>query len=187
MALFPCKYTIFALTGRAAQKLGIEKMFDFYIRFAGFLLFIAGYFHPFYVSVTTVTYHDGRFEIILYTFPDDVAKAIEREYHYSVNWEEPGAKDRFYADMYLHRHLHLFSGNGELDYEYLGFTFENEKLLLLAETPPVEIPFHMKVINTWLTEIYPAQQNIVHVLIKDKKFTGILDKYHSSLEIVYDE
>ena len=160
-----------------------SPVFLFTILFSAFY----GNFHPFYVSVTTITYHDNRFEIVLYTFPDDVAKAIENEYRYTIDWDNPGKRARLYLDMYMHEHLQLFSGDREIDYHYLGFTFENEKLLLLAETSPLSLPSRMKIVNTWLIEIYPSQQNIVHVILETKKFTGILDKTNRVMEINLEE
>jgi len=137
--------------------------------------------HPFYVSVTTLTYHNDRFEIILYTFPDDLEKAVREKYGHTLNLDEPSEKDKNYMAFYMHEHLQLNLDGREIPYTFLGYTFENEKILLLAETEKFPLEGTLTVRQTWLTDIYPGQENIVHIILPDTKISEILDRKHPEI------
>ncbi len=147
---------------------------------------LSGFFiwHKFYVSVTTITFNDEKkFEIILYTFPDDLEKAILQRFRYEIDLDLADRKTRFYIETYLKERFQISINGKKIDYRYLGFTFENEKILLLCETDKVRKPKEIKVVQKWLTDVYSEQQNIVHIILPDKKFSEILHKDKVTFEV----
>ncbi len=137
--------------------------------------------HKYYVSVTVMHLNNENrhLEIELHTFPDDVALALEKNYDYKMNWDNPDEQARKYLDAYVHEHFRLEVKDKELDYKYLGYTFENEQLLLVMESNPLPRGARqLHVYNDWLTEIYRSQQNLVHLLSGKTKQSEILDKEH---------
>ncbi len=143
-------------------------------------------FHKFYVSVTTVTYTDKHFEIILYTFPDDLEKAVKQKFNYNIDLDKADEKTKFYIASYLKDRFQITVNDRKIDYTYLGFTFENEKLLLLAESEKIKKPKRISITQKWLTDVYPDQQNIVHIIIAGKKFSEILNKDKTFFEVEVD-
>jgi len=153
--------------------------------FVGLLGFLSGaIFHPFHVSVTTLTLRDNHFEIIIYTFPDDLQSALEKNYDFTPDWDNPGKKEKYFTDLYLHENFRIFVNDQNLPYTYLGFTFENDRMLLLAESDSFQRPRRIKIIQRLLTDIYADQQNIVHILLGDKKFSAVLDKTQYEFEVL---
>jgi hypothetical protein len=121
-------------------------------------------------------YKDRHFEIILYTFPDDLEKAIETRYGKSIDLDKKSKEDRFLIESYLREHFSLEINGKPVRYAFLGYTFENEKILLLMETAPVNKIKNIRLRQSWLTDIYPGQQNIVHVILPDRKISDILTR-----------
>jgi len=140
------------------------------------LLLSASLRHKFYVSVTTLTYNDKHFEIILYTFPDDLEKAVSDNFGYTIDLDHPDPETKFYIETYLKEKFKIYVNGKEADYTYLGYTFENEKILLLMETDRLRKIKRVKIVQEWLTDIYPEQQNIVHLIFEEQKFSKILTK-----------
>ena len=149
------------------------------------LLFSPAGMHKYYVSVTVIHYNDQNrhLEMDLHTFPDDVALALQKNYGYEINWDKPGPKARKYLNTYVHTHFRLETGGKEIPYQYLGFIFQNDQLVLLMETGALaEPPSSLSVYDTWLTEIYRDQQNLVHLLYGKTKQSAILDRQNSKSE-----
>ncbi len=140
-------------------------------------------YHKFYVSVTTIDIHDNKLEIILYTFPDDLEKAVDQNYKFRIDWDNVTDKTRFYINLYLKEHFEMSMNNQVVNYNFLGFTFENEKILLLMEASLNEKISKMEIVQSWLTDVYPDQQNIVHVLYNGKKMSEILNKDYTRFSI----
>ncbi len=137
--------------------------------------------HKYYVSVTVIHFNteNRHLEIELHTFPDDVALALEKNYGYRIDWDKPNEQAKKFLDAYLHEHFRLKYNSKILNYKYLGFTFENDQLVLVMESNPLpQQARRLTVYNTWLTEIYRDQQNLVHLLTGKTKQSEILDREH---------
>ena len=139
-------------------------------------IFFGFSFHKFYVSVTTIDIRDNKLEIILYTFPDDLEKAIEQNYKFRIDLDNATDKTRFYINLYLKNRFEIYVNDQSVSYNFLGFTFENEKIILLMEADLDKKISKIEVVQSWLTDVYPDQQNIVHILYDGKKKSEILNK-----------
>ncbi len=133
--------------------------------------------HKFYVSVTEIEYDEEAqdFKIILYTFPDDLQLALKTNYSIAPDFTQNDKKANQLIEKYLKANLHLFADAKEIHYNFLGYTFENEQILLLIETAKTPLPSALKVNQTWLTDIYPTQKNIIHLKVGNEKQSDILD------------
>jgi len=142
--------------------------------------------HKFYVSVTEIEYDEDAkdFKIILYTFPDDLQLALKSNYGKSVDYTQNDKKINQLIEKYLKANLRLFTEENEIHYNFLGYTFENEQILLLIETDTVSLPVKLKVRQTWLTDIYPTQKNIIHLNVGNEKQSDILDRKRKETEFV---
>ena len=149
------------------------------IRILSLWILLAGGMHKYYVSVTTIEYDPSsrKCRIILYTFPDDVALAINKTFHYDPDWDHPVPKDKMFLEAYLRDHFSLQADGHSIKYDFLGYTFEGEKMLILMETAPLPPSARrLEMMQTWLTDIYPEQKNLVHFIVPShSKQSEILD------------
>jgi len=148
--------------------------------------FAAFTLHKFYVSVTEIEYDDDAkdFKIILYTFPDDLQLALKSNYGKSVDYTQNDKKINQLIEKYLKANLSFQADSKKISYHFLGYTFENEQILLLMETDTVSLPIKLKVRQTWLTDIYPSQKNIIHLKVENEKQSDILDRKRKETEFV---
>ncbi len=144
--------------------------------------------HKYYVSVTLIQYkpESRKCEIILYTFPDDVALAVKKNFQYEPDWDGNDKKAKFFLETYLREHFSIKADDKELNYRFLGYTFEGEKMLLLMETDPMpEDTKQVEIRQTWLTGVYPEQKNLVHFITGHDKQSDILDAGHPVARFVF--
>ena len=137
--------------------------------------------HKFYVSVTEIEYDEDAkdFKIILYTFPDDLQSALKTNYAKDFDFRQNDKNINQFIEKYLKANLHLYADGKKISYGFLGYTFENEQILLLAETEKTPLPSELKVVQKWLTDIYPTQKNIIHLQVGNEKQSDILDAKRS--------
>jgi len=144
-----------------------------------FLLLAAFAWHKYYVSVTVMQYnpHTRHLEIVLHTFPDDVERALTQNFRIKPDLDKADKRTKMFLETYLRQHFSLRFEGREVSYTFLGYTFENDQLLLLMETdslPPRE--GQLEVYQSWLTDVYDSQQNLVHLLVGKDKQSAILNK-----------
>ncbi len=133
--------------------------------------------HKFYVSVTEIHYNpqNQRLEIILHTFPDDLLLALKKNYRQNPDLDQNPGISKKLINLYLHRNFALSDGQNPVPYRFLGYTFEDDRIVLLMEAKAPENFKHLKVRQTWLLDVYPSQQNIVHLIMPNNKQTFLLD------------
>ncbi len=133
--------------------------------------------HKFYVSITEIHYQpeNHHLEIILHTFPDDLLAALKKNYAQSPDLDKNPGESKKWIEKYLRLHFSLSDGQTPLPYTFLGYTFEDDRIILLMEARSGKTG-QLFVHQSWLTDIYPSQQNIVHFIYANKKQTELLDK-----------
>ncbi len=143
---------------------------------------LAFFTHPYHVSVSVIEFaeKDKSLQITLYTFPDDLELAIEKNYGKTIRLDRPGPYDKMLIESYIAQHFQIMTNGKNIDLHFLGFTFENEKIVLLLEAKFNQLPEKLKVVNSLLTDIYPDQTNMVHFKCCGKTQTALLDKERRS-------
>ncbi len=139
--------------------------------------------HKYYVSVTEIHIEKKALQIIMRTFPDDMERAVEDNYH--IQPENPKFKQ--YMEIYLREHFQILIDGQDREYKILGSTDEDNFLVFLLESklPPLDAKqkHQLQIKNSLLTDIYDDQKNIVHLIKGNKKTSFILNRQNISAKI----
>ncbi len=143
-----------------------------------FLLFFSGLtaftWHKYYVSVTEVYIKPDKLEIIIRIFPDDIENVITDTYHIKAGLSQK--QTRKLLKDYIRSHFLIQIDNQVVDYQFDGFTQEDEFFVILLETSYRDTPHQISIKNTILQDLFEEQKNIVHFFYKDDKVSFILIK-----------
>ena len=140
-----------------------------------FFLGIAAFtLHKYYVSVTEVYIKPEKLEIIIRAFPDDIENVLKDTYHIKTNLSKKQIH-KLLKD-YIHSHFLIQLDNQFVDYQFDGFTQEDEFLVILLETSFKGKLHQISIKNTILQDLFEEQKNIVHFFYKDDKASFILIK-----------
>ncbi|WP_335966033.1 DUF6702 family protein [Galbibacter sp. PAP.153] len=139
-------------------------------------------FHKFYVSVTDVNYaeEDQAIQMISRYFIDDIEKLLKERY--GIEPKLMSDNELKNADNYIEKYLHdkfVIRINGKkTDWNYIGKEYDVDVMKVYLEIPDVH-PEGLKYISVEskvLYDIYPEQQNVVHISIKKHKKSFMLVK-----------
>ncbi len=146
-----------------------------------FFLFQSFAVHKYYVSVMEIHNNkkENKMDVILRTFPDDVERAIKDIYN-------SDSKDKNYNKLllnYIKQNIRFAFDNNEVDYNIIGTTTENEFMVILIDFPIPQNAEKLQVYNSFLTDEYDEQKNIVHYITSNDKSSYILTKKNYQTEI----
>jgi len=132
-----------------------------------FLQILIFLIHPFYVSVTKVTYNDAthRLEVSCKIFTDDLEKALKQglEQKPDLKNNERLEQNDLLIQNYLASRLKITLQKVDVGLEYLGFEHEEEATIIYFEsTQAFKRPQEVAIYNEILTEVIPDQLNFVH-------------------------
>lgn len=139
-----------------------------------------GTVHKFYVSVTNVRYSekDTAFQITTRIFIDDLEAVLLERYGVQCNLatsnESKIAED--YIKKYFNTKLVIELDGEKKDYNFLGYTYDNDVILCYLEIPEIKLSAikSIAIQNEILTDMFEEQQNIVHFKWKGKKKSFVL-------------
>lgn len=137
------------------------------------VLVLTSFVHPFYLSVSQVSYNEGRknFEISSRIFTDDLEHVLRMQQgsvvnlYYTRNQEETDS----IVKTYLFKHLQLEVNGRKMDLKFLGYEKEEEASWCYFESGIVEDPRNIRIINTILYDRGAEQSNIIHLELKGVK------------------
>ena len=137
--------------------------------------------HKFYLSVTQIEYEvdKSRVTAISRVFTDDLEETLKQRYdvQLALGTEDEDPKATYYISRYVEQKLVVEINNKPLEFDFVGFTFQNDQIVLLSEFSLISIDNpEIKVINTLITDRYSEQQNLVHFRMNKRKQSEVLTK-----------
>ncbi len=141
-----------------------------------------GIYHEFYVSVTDINYSEENksIQMISRYFVDDMEKLLKERYRISPKLMSKNELDNanFYIEKYLHDKF-IVSVNGEpTDFKFIGKEYDVDVMKCYLEIPNLKLKkiADISVQSRVLFDIFPEQQNIVHMNFNDEQKSFMLVK-----------
>ena len=130
--------------------------------------------HPMHLSITNITYENGKLNITMKTFVDDWEVGYFHYHGKSIDFSDPEKRNLPWFNIYLTERFRIAE-----DKELEGLTLEIDSVTLEEDAMSIEMhatlrsePNSLYIYNALLTDIYPDQTNLVIFGI-GKKETGI--------------
>ena len=130
--------------------------------------------HPLHLSITNITYENGKLNITMKTFLDDWEVGYFHYHGKPIDFSDPEKRNLPWFNTYLTGRFRIAE-----DKEQQGLTLEIDSVTLEENAMSIEMhatlrsePNSLYIYNALLTDIYPDQTNLVIFGI-GKKETGI--------------
>ncbi len=138
--------------------------------------------HKFYLTVTHVGYSekDDALQITTRIFIDDIEKVIEARYALKMNMatesESPLVDE--YLEKYLRTKMVIELNGAVKEYNFLGKEYDDDMVVCYMEIPKIGLDSikTIQIQDEVLTDLFDAQQNVVHFNIKDLRKSMVLLK-----------
>ncbi|MFT3702882.1 MAG: hypothetical protein QM802_10950 [Agriterribacter sp.] len=131
-------------------------------------------YHPYYISVTEITYNtaEKEIEIACKIFTDDFENVLRADYNNKTDLYHPVDKAVTEKQIaaYVNKHLQL-SADGKLIFlKYVGYEIEGEAAWCYFSSACAVPPKNIDIMNDLLYQYKKEQVNIMHVKINtDRK------------------
>ncbi|MEL4307846.1 DUF6702 family protein [Joostella sp. CR20] len=141
-----------------------------------------GVYHKFYVSVTDVNYaeEDQALQIISRYFIDDMEKLFKERYAINANLKTKKELENvdFYIEKYLHDKFIVYVNGEEVTWNFIGKEYDVDVMKCYLEVPKLKSKkiHSISIQSKVLFDIYPEQQNVVHINIENRKKSFMLIK-----------
>lgn len=140
--------------------------------------------HKFYVSITKIEYAEDQqsLQIITKIFIDDLEDVLQQRYDADLILDSTTDDDKIdlYLEKYLRKKFSLKANGAEVTPKFLGKKYDVETLIFYLEVTGINSLKSLEVTNEVLFELFPEQQNIVHVKKDSKRRSLILVKDRST-------
>ena len=142
--------------------------------------------HPLHLSITNITYENGKLNISMKTFRDDWEVAYFHYHSKPIDFSDPTNRDLPWFEDYLNLRFSLSFSENEpgLRLELILVELEEDAMTIEMQTELPSKPNSLYIYNALLTDIYPDQTNLV-IFGFEKRETGIkFDVKKQSAEVV---
>mgnify|MGYP001419131338 CR=1 FL=1 len=152
------------------------------------LFFIPGSYHKYYVSLTEIRFNieQNSMEVNIHLFADDMDRAIETIH--GVNPQVGTALENEMGDQwiksYLSENIDIQVRDESVELKYIGKEAEGEAIWIYLEGRMKMITDTVYIQNTIFTELFDDQKNIIQVYWERRNHGLILDRYHTSGDII---
>ena len=139
-----------------------------------FLLQGASSAHPLHLSITNITYENGKLKISLKTFRDDWETAYFHYHSKPIDFSDPKQRQNPWLEKYLNTKFQISLNEDDirLSLSLDTLTLDEDSMVFEMESTIPSKPNSLYIYNAMLTEIYPDQTNLV-ILGFNKRETGI--------------
>ena len=135
---------------------------------------IRSHAHPLHLSITNITYENGKLKITMKTFRDDLEVGYFHYHSSPIDFSDPEKRKLPWFKNYLTEHFKIAE-----DKELQSLSLEIDSVSLEEDAMTIEMhatlgsePNSLYIYNALLTDIYPDQTNLV-IFGFGKKETGI--------------
>lgn len=159
-----------------------KKSFLFTLLISLFCLVSWNSAHKFYLSVTQIQYSDQEHSLQMTSrvFIDDLNSLLSERYDIDARFEteeQHPLAERFVAE-YFKKKFEIKLDNTPVEYDILGHKRDADVVIFFLEATAVYLSENqdLEVYNALLTDLFDAQQNVVHLKIDQKKKSFLLMK-----------
>lgn len=130
--------------------------------------------HPMHLSITNITYENGKLNITMKTFLDDWEVGYFHYHGEPIDFSDPEKRDLPWFRKYLTESFRIAEKREmqDLALELDSVTVEEESMTIVMHATLVSEPNSLYIYNALLTDIYPDQTNLV-IFGFGKRETGI--------------
>lgn len=130
--------------------------------------------HPLHLSITNITYENGKLSIRMKSFVDDWEVGYFHYHGKPVNFSDPVKREIPWFTEYLNSRFRITSEKGMqgLKLELDSVSVEEDAMTIEMHAMVPSNPNSLYIYNALLTDIYPDQTNLV-IFVFEKKETGI--------------
>lgn len=156
----------------------MKKFFQYALPVLLLVMLCSFVVHKFYVGIYQVNYVAKKKEIQVTArlFVDDLEKALEAKHKKKIYLSTPKeiAETNGFIKSYLSEKMQIKINSSVKSLKFLGKETEDNVLICYLTTPVPEKINAIEIVNSVLTEIFPEQQNIVHININGNKKSLLL-------------
>ena len=145
-----------------------------------FPLLICSTSHKFYVSTTNIEYVKEKesVQIITKIFTEDLEQALQARYSESISLDskKEGEIDVNYLKKYLQQKIKMVINGKPVTLIYIGKEYDIDIVKIYYEIENISEFKTLEIENNVLFDMFPEQQNIIHLTTTTNKRSFILDK-----------
>ena len=130
--------------------------------------------HPLHLSITNITYENGKLNIRMKSFRDDWEVGYFHYHSKVIDFADPGSREIPWFKDYLNNSFRISAGKEmpDLRLELDSVFLEDDAMTIEMHVEVPESPNSLYIYNALLNDIYPDQTNLV-IFVYEKKETGI--------------
>jgi hypothetical protein len=130
--------------------------------------------HPLHLSITNITYENGKLNIRMKSFRDDWETGYFHYHSKPIDFNDPVQREIPWFSEYLHKKFRITAAKEmqDLSLKIDSIYVEEEAMTIEMHAVVPSKPNSLYIYNALLTDIYPDQTNLV-IFIYEKKETGI--------------
>lgn len=136
--------------------------------------------HKFYVSITKIEYvkEKNSIQIITKIFTDDMEKALRQRYDRSISLDTKKETEAADEDLkkYILQKIKVKVNGKPVQLNYIGKEYDTDMVVAYMEITEVKDLKTIEIENKVLMEVFPEQQNIIHLKTAKSRRSLILDK-----------
>ncbi|CAM3451645.1 DUF6702 family protein [Aequorivita lipolytica] len=146
--------------------------------------------HKFYVSITKIEYVKEKksLQIITKIFTDDIEDALQQRYDASISLDTNKETEVADEDLkkYILQKLKIKVNGKPVKLTYIGKEYDTDMLIAYLEVTDVANLKSIEIENKVLLEMFPDQQNIIHLKTPNSRKSLILDSDESSGKLEFN-
>lgn len=155
------------------------KFLRFFLLILIFPLVSATSAHKFYVSITKIEYvkEKNSIQIITKIFTDDMEKALRQRYDRSISLDTKKETEAADEDLknYILQKIKLKVNGKQVQFNYIGKEYDTDMVVAYMEVKDINELKTIEIENKVLMEVFPEQQNIIHLKTAKNRRSLILD------------
>lgn len=136
--------------------------------------------HKFYVSITKIEYvkEKNSIQIIAKIFTDDMENALRKRYDRSISLDTKKETESADEDLkkYILQKIKIKINGKPVQVNYVGKEYDMDMVVAYMEVIDVRELKSIDIENTVLMDVFPEQQNIIHLKTSKSRRSLILDK-----------
>jgi len=130
--------------------------------------------HPLHLSITNITYENGKLNIILKTFRDDWEVGYFHYHGKPVDFSNPANRDLPWFKNYLTGRFRISEDKEQQTPDLVidSVSLDEDTMIIEMHVTLPSEPNSLYIYNALLTDIYPDQTNLV-IFAQGKRETGM--------------
>jgi len=158
------------------------KVLKIIILIVVFPLLMASINHKFYVSTTKIEYVKEKqtLQIISKIFVEDVEQALQARYSPSIQLgsKKETESDDAFLKKYVLKKLKISVNGKALQLNYIGKEYDIDIVNMYFEVEGISEFNSIEIENKILFDMFPEQQNIIHLKTSESRKSLVLDRDH---------